>query len=240
MTLVNKLFRAMDIIAKVIMVFIAAGFLFSLVGTVVLASFSDKTIEITGDVLTKLSITSDNEQISEALKKPETYMTGGFTGAMKPTEDGAELTGTTQWTMDFHDLRLFLINGMIALVCSFVAFFFFSKLAKHLSKSETPFTPETVKHLKILGIVIIAAFVVAGVMSDVLLSDISLLKSNSSNVVGFEFNLNYVIYVLAYIALIGVFKYGVKLEQEKKSLEAAGAGTEETHVLPESTDDIEK
>ena len=53
MTLVNKLFRAMDIIAKVIMVFIAAGFLFSLVGTVVLASFSDKTIEITGDVLTK-------------------------------------------------------------------------------------------------------------------------------------------------------------------------------------------
>ena len=29
MTLINKLFRAMDIIAKVIMVFIAAGFVFS-------------------------------------------------------------------------------------------------------------------------------------------------------------------------------------------------------------------
>lgn len=240
MTLVNKLFRAMDIIAKVIMIFVVLGFVFLLVGTIVLASFSDKTIEITSDVITKFNIRSDNEKISEALKKPESYMTGGFTGAIKPTEDGAELTGTTQWTLDFHDLRLFFINAMIALICSFVALFFFSKLAKHLSKSETPFTPETVKYLKILGIVIIAVFVVTAVMSDVLLSGISFLKSNSSNVVRFEFNLNYVIYILAYIALINVFKYGVRLEQEKKeSLEAAGTGTEETHVLPESTDGIE-
>ena len=66
MTLVNKLFRAMDIIAKVIMVFVILGFVFLLVGTIVLASFSDKTIEITSDVITKFNIRSDNEKISEA------------------------------------------------------------------------------------------------------------------------------------------------------------------------------
>ncbi len=240
MTAVNKLFRAMDIITKIMMVFVVLGFVFLLVGTIVLASFSDKTIEITTDVLTKFNIKSDNEKVSEALKNPGSYMTGDSIGEMQPTEEGAELTGASQWTLDFHDLRLFLINGMITLACSFVALFFFSKLAKHLSKSETPFTPETVKHLKILGIVIIAAIVVATVMSDVLLSGISFLESNSSNVVRFEFNLINVIYILAYIALINVFKYGVKLEQEKKeSLEAAGAGTEDMHVLPESKDDIE-
>lgn len=232
MTAVNKLSRAMDIIAKIMMVFVILGFVLSLVGTIVLASFSDKTIEITGDVITKFSITSDNEKIADALRDSANYQTED--SQMRPSESGAEITEITTWGLNFHDLRLFLIDGMIVLACLFTGLFFFSKLAKHLSKSETPFTMETVKLLKTLGIVIIAAFLVATVMNDILLSNISLLKANSINM-SFEINVSYIIYILAYIALIKIFKYGAGLEEEKAAA-AAEAGAAQTRELPESTD----
>ncbi len=226
---INKLGNISNIIVKICKIFTIIGFVFLIIGTIVMLALPKQLIKMnlgaTADIIVDVSAfgltftEEDRLSLMEELNgdlKEETSVSMGLNGAEyvagDVTVDESTIcinTAVDVYTIEFGDLVLVFGLGIISVVALFVTLTFAGKLCRAFRDCQSPFEENVVKNLHTFAYSLLPWVIMSSLAESI---SNSVFTNNFEIMVGVDMGILLLIFFIFLLAYI--FKYGAVLQKE--------------------------
>lgn len=230
---INQFGKVGNIIATILKVFIIIGLVGCIIGAVALTVLPKDlfTMNLRGDATVNVDLSAfgvkfnekQQKEIMESLTQGEQSEVVGIDGSINV--DGVELEEITNVsvnensfsfnaagdmaTITFGRLVFVVVAAIIHLIMTLVTLHFVGNLCKAFRDCETPFAEDVIKKMQNLAISLIPWAIIGGISEGIINAAVG-----SAIDINIGVNFPTIFAILIILALVYVFKYGAKLQQE--------------------------
>lgn len=194
---IASLAKAINIIAKICRIFLIIGFVLMLAFTVFMFALPNGAVQVGLNAIVGYRLS------------PEIF------GQI----DGAAASSQINILFDVTDIAPYMVAVLIEMIFAFFILWLVGKIAGKMSDKDAPFSGKAENCIIALGILLVVGAVVPQIYTMIVTFFMSVkygLGAEVSFNTGLDFKL--VIYILGYILLYMLYRYGASLEKEKAAL----------------------